>query len=274
MVVQGGFIDEFVRAGGAAVIHLVGPGLANTEPGIAPAGVGYERVLHDLIGIEAPAHPFVTGRGYGGRQLQMTSFSFWGPTDEGVLTALPPGATVLLRNADGPSMVEYPLGDGKVIVSTLTFCTTELPASQGAAFENLLLYSPFFEGLARTPGLTATPTSTPTPTPTGPTPTASSTRTRPPTPTATLEEVTPTETATPSEEPTPTATATAPPACPADCNTDGAVTVDELVLTVAISMGERDAAECMAADRDNDGGVSLNEIVGGVAGALRGCNLT
>jgi hypothetical protein len=50
-----------------------------------------------------------------------------------------------------------------VIVSTLTFCTASLVATQGDALDNLLRYSVFFEGLARTPGVTVTPTATPTP---------------------------------------------------------------------------------------------------------------
>ncbi len=172
----------------------------------------------------------------------MRRSAIWGPTDEGVLTNLPPPTTVILRNVDGPSMVEYPYGDGKVIVSTLTFCTDALQATQGDALDNLLVYGRFFEGLARTPGFTVTPTPTPSPTPTGPTLTPSNTRTRPPSPTRhglRRRRRRPRPRRRPTG-PTSTETPTAIPSdCIGDCNGDGVVSIDDLTLTVAASMGDR-----------------------------------
>jgi len=119
--------------------------------------------------------------GFGGRQLSTQDFSSWTPTDLGILTNLPENATVLLRNSNGPSLVEYLHGEGKVVVSTLSYCWTGRPNSNGPAATNLLQYAVFFTGSAQTPGPTVTLTPTPTPTPSmTPAP-----MTRTPTPTAT-----------------------------------------------------------------------------------------
>jgi hypothetical protein len=277
MVAPGGFIDEFASAGGAAVIHLAGPGLVSPDPNLAPGGVGFRsNSFHNSEDILAPAHPYITGMGFGGIALTGAEFAGWGPTDEGFLINLPPGATTILANVDGPSLVEYPFGEGKVLVSTLPFCTDGMPATQGDALENLLRYSPFFEGLARTPGFTVTATPTATPTPTGPTLTPSVTRTRPPTATRTP---TPSPGTTETGTPTPATTATDTPTvlpseCVADCNTDAVVTVDELVLTVAVSMGDRPLDDCRAADRDVNEAVTIDEVVVAVGNGLRGCAVT
>jgi cysteine-rich repeat protein len=83
-----------------------------------------------------------------------------------------------------------------------------------------------------------------------------------------------TPSATPS--PTPTATigptATPAPQCPADCNTDGTVTVDELIVAVNIALGTVPLTACARADRNDDGGVTVDEIINGVNAALIGCS--
>ena len=58
-------------------------------------------------------------------------------------------------------------------------------------------------------------------------------------------------------------------ACPGDCDGDGTVDIDELVLGVRIALGAN--AECRAFDRDFSGNVTIDEAVAAVASALRGC---
>lgn len=59
--------------------------------------------------------------------------------------------------------------------------------------------------------------------------------------------------------------------CPGDCNGDGEVTVDELVVGVNIALGEATVDDCNAADRDRDGQVTVDEIVAAIDSALTGC---
>ncbi|MGE3499000.1 MAG: hypothetical protein AB7N53_14020 [Candidatus Binatia bacterium] len=77
----------------------------------------------------------------------------------------------------------------------------------------------------------------------------------------------------PTPSATPTATRTpAAPACPGDCNGDGAATVDELVRGVGAALGS--GGMCEAFDLDGDGGVSISELVAMVGAALNGCTAT
>jgi hypothetical protein len=89
----------------------------------------------------------------------------------------------------------------------------------------------------------------------------------------------------PSPTSTPSATATAPPPsataarpptatpvpCPGDCDGDGRVSIDELVLSVRIALGEADQTVCRAASTDGDATVSIAELVRAVGAALEGC---
>jgi hypothetical protein len=258
---DGGFIERFAFFGGVAVIHVQGEG--QDESGLAPGGARFLRtpVRHNTANVLDPTHPYITGMGYDGAPLDATSFTGWGPTDEGILTDFPSNATVLLNNLDGPSLIEYNYGQGRVIVSTLTYCTEELLGSQGEALDNLLKFGRFFNGLAQTPGLTVTPTSTPTQTPTGGTPTRTATRTPTETPTAT--ETPPPPTATATELPTSTATETATPLllCSGDCNDDSRVTVNEIVMSVGIAVAGYDIGQCPRADVDDNGQVTVDELV-------------
>lgn len=81
-----------------------------------------------------------------------------------------------------------------------------------------------------------------------------------------IQIVLPTPTATPDATATPS-----PPPCPVDCNGNGAVTIDELVRSINIALGNLSASECPAADRDGNRSVSVAELVSGVAAALGGC---
>jgi hypothetical protein len=186
LVAPGGFIERFVADGGVAVLHV--GGRLGDQSNVAPGGVGFAQVrAHDQERIVAADHPYLTGSGFGGVPLTAADFAGWNPTDEGILTNLPAEANVLLENDDGPSLIEYPYGQGRVIASTINYCIAGLPATQGPATANLLRYAPFFQGAAQTPAPTVTTTRTPTVTPTrSHSPTASVTRTRTPTRTPSL----------------------------------------------------------------------------------------
>jgi hypothetical protein len=270
MSASGGFLDRFVSMGGVAVINLA-PDPAATPmvvqvPGVAPGGTGYNPPgQSDGERIAAPTHPYITGEGYGGEPLTTQSFAGWGFTDSGTLV-LPMNIsfTVLLQNPRGPTMIEYNYGAGRVIVTTLTFCTPTEPASIADPLDNLLKYGRFYLGTAQTPALTVTPTFTPTPTPTGQA-TKTSTRTRTP-------SVTPTETATATPADTPT-----PVTCAGDCDGDGSVDINELILLVKISLGDADVSQCPAGDVTGptpgvpDGQITVDELIRAVGNALNGC---
>jgi hypothetical protein len=59
--------------------------------------------------------------------------------------------------------------------------------------------------------------------------------------------------------------------CPADCNGDAAVTVDELVRGVRIALDEAPLSECPAADADGDDAVAVSDLIAAVNAALGGC---
>ncbi len=59
--------------------------------------------------------------------------------------------------------------------------------------------------------------------------------------------------------------------CTGDCNGNGAVSISELVLGVNIALGVREAADCLAMDRDGSGTVNIGELVAAVNSALGGC---
>jgi hypothetical protein len=59
--------------------------------------------------------------------------------------------------------------------------------------------------------------------------------------------------------------------CAGDCSGNGVVTIDDLILTVRIALGESPVSECTAADRAGDGTVSIDDVVAAVSAALNGC---
>jgi subtilisin family serine protease len=127
-----------------------------------------------------------------------------------------------------------------------------------------------------TPTPTHTPTNTATPTPSWTlTPVPTNTPTSSPTHTAALTpSPTSTQTAPPTatQPPTVIVTATAtPPLCTGDCDGDGAVTVDELVVGVNIALGSAQVDACRVFDASNDGSVTVDELVAAVGYALNGC---
>ena len=60
-------------------------------------------------------------------------------------------------------------------------------------------------------------------------------------------------------------------ACVGDCNSDGTVTVDELVLGTRISLGQTTSAACGALDVNSDGRVTIDELLTAVGNAISGC---
>jgi hypothetical protein len=59
--------------------------------------------------------------------------------------------------------------------------------------------------------------------------------------------------------------------CPGDCDGNGSVAVNELVIGVNISLDRGNVADCRAMDTDSSGTVAVNELVAAVNRALQGC---
>jgi hypothetical protein len=138
----------------------------------------------------------------------------------------------------------------------------------------------------------ASPPATATATATGPGATATVTATGPPpaTATATATGLGATVTATGSPPATATATPTGPGAtvtvtatgsppatvtpggaCPGDCNGDGVVRIDELIVMVNIALQSAPATDCPAGDTNGNGSVTIDEIIAAVVVALGSC---
>ena len=90
---------------------------------------------------------------------------------------------------------------------------------------------------------------------------------------------TPTPTATPIALATLTSTS-APPtqsatpsgnSCAGDCNNDHAVTVDEVLVLLTISLGTANISTCGAGDVNDDGQITIDEILAAVNTARNGC---
>lgn len=61
------------------------------------------------------------------------------------------------------------------------------------------------------------------------------------------------------------------PGCVGDCNGDGSVSIDEIVLMVNILLGVADRSACVAGDANQDGVISVEEVLQAVNRALEGC---
>ncbi len=64
---------------------------------------------------------------------------------------------------------------------------------------------------------------------------------------------------------------TLPGRCAGDCNSDGAVAIDELVRGVTLALTDGVPAGCTALDADGDDRVVIAELIAAVAAALNGC---
>lgn len=60
--------------------------------------------------------------------------------------------------------------------------------------------------------------------------------------------------------------------CAGDCNDDGSVTVDEILIGVNVALGLTAADSCGAFDTDSSGTVTVDEILLAVQAALEGCS--
>jgi Ca2+-binding EF-hand superfamily protein len=56
-----------------------------------------------------------------------------------------------------------------------------------------------------------------------------------------------------------------------DCDGDGNVAVNELILGVRISLGRASLNDCRTFDANGDGEVSINELISAVKNSLAGC---
>ncbi|MBX3024338.1 right-handed parallel beta-helix repeat-containing protein [bacterium] len=59
--------------------------------------------------------------------------------------------------------------------------------------------------------------------------------------------------------------------CAGDCNGDGTVAINELIIGVNIALGTAEAGTCAAFDADGSGDVTINELIAAVNAALNGC---
>lgn len=59
--------------------------------------------------------------------------------------------------------------------------------------------------------------------------------------------------------------------CVGDCNSNGHVTIDELLEGVNIALGNVQLSECGSFDKSGAGSVTIDELLAAVVGALSGC---
>lgn len=59
--------------------------------------------------------------------------------------------------------------------------------------------------------------------------------------------------------------------CVGDCDGEGTVAINELILGVNIALGSADVSQCEAMDPNGNGEVSINELISAVNNALDGC---
>ena len=113
-------LRQYVEQGGVAVINIAGN--LGSQDDIDPLGTDYDRTsTHEAETILLPEHPYVTGESYGGAPLTVADFNGWDSTDHGWLTGFPVRSNVVLHNTEGASWLQYRLGRGEVIVTTLTY---------------------------------------------------------------------------------------------------------------------------------------------------------
>ncbi|GIW45157.1 MAG: hypothetical protein KatS3mg077_2439 [Candidatus Binatia bacterium] len=62
--------------------------------------------------------------------------------------------------------------------------------------------------------------------------------------------------------------------CVGDCNSDGEVTVDEIVTMVNVALGNREVSACAVGDRNGDGDITVDEIIAAVNNLLGSCPST
>ena len=142
VIQNGGLLQQYAFYGGTLALNVSSN--ASHTP-VAPGGVGFSYVIggHNAEQIVTADHPYVTGGDFGGSSLTEADFANWNLTDHGYLTGLPRDTTIVLSNTDGPSLVEYTVGDdgGRVVISSMNFGWASGGESRGAPLDNLLLYT-------------------------------------------------------------------------------------------------------------------------------------
>jgi Ca2+-binding EF-hand superfamily protein len=56
-----------------------------------------------------------------------------------------------------------------------------------------------------------------------------------------------------------------------DCDQDGAVTIDELLTMVNVSLASFQPSVCPPGDRNGDGDITIEEIIAAINRSLLGC---
>lgn len=62
-----------------------------------------------------------------------------------------------------------------------------------------------------------------------------------------------------------------PTGCTGDCDGNGTVAINELILGVNIAIGNQPVSVCLAFDVNDSGGVEINELIQAVGNAISGC---
>jgi hypothetical protein len=138
-VLASGNLYQYVTGGGTLVLNVAGN--PSSQSNIAPGGVDYDRTyIHQAESFTTPSHAYLTSFGFAGTALSTSDFDGWNQTDHGFLTNLVGGTTTVLSNTHGASWVEYGLGSGKVILTTLTYGWGTAGA-RGAPRDNLIAYA-------------------------------------------------------------------------------------------------------------------------------------
>lgn len=77
--------------------------------------------------------------------------------------------------------------------------------------------------------------------------------------------------APPTQCPCAPPTPTPPLVCVGDCNGDGRVTISEIILGLNKLLRPIEEFQCEALDADQNGSVSISEVIAAVRAALEGC---
>lgn len=138
-------ISDYVKSGGVVVINVAGQ--IGDGFGIDPSETVYANFRGNLGGHESnieqifdPAHPYITGQPFGGKLLTTADFSHWNTTDLGSFLNYPDTAHSVLGFLEIVTWLEYRLGIGHVILTTLTYGWGGA-GGRGRAFENLVDYA-------------------------------------------------------------------------------------------------------------------------------------
>lgn len=153
----------YAEQGGVLVINIAG----NIGDGfnIDPLGTDFASHngnsggrTHENESIVATDHPYITGAPFGGALLNTSDFDRWNSTDHGHLFNYPASSQVVLRNTQEAAWLQYPLKNGKVIVTTLTYGWGGQGA-RGNPLMNLVDYAWYLSTISNVSWLSIAPTS-------------------------------------------------------------------------------------------------------------------